>query len=135
MMMNYKTVKAICIEGHTLIGSYGDFPRSSGNCFTVKGKNGKNYRIVNFIYENLMELEKQGLTWPVEIEVLEENIAVINDPRVADRWYLSKFCEVCCPESLLPVPQLLQHKRMELRGERRTKDGWTTLFAQNPKFK
>ncbi len=37
---------------------------------------------------------------------------------IPDNWYNTAFCEVCCPDSLLPYPQLLRHKRQELQGVR-----------------
>jgi hypothetical protein len=42
---------------------------------------------------------------PVQVHLLSERIGIIHDPRIPDEWYDKRYCEVCCPESLLPFPQ------------------------------
>lgn len=106
------------IGSQTLIGSFGEFPRSIGNCFDLITSDGKYYRIVNFVVENLEELLRIGLTWPVKILPLGERTAVICDGRIGDEWYDKEYCTVCCPSNLLPHPQQTKHLRQILRGDR-----------------
>lgn len=101
---------------HTLVGVYGEPPHQRGNCFGVKGEDGKEYRIVNFVYENLEALEAAGLTWPIDIRVLGGSAAVFHDRRIPSNWYQTHFCEVCCPSQLLPLPQLLRREREVMQG-------------------
>jgi hypothetical protein len=109
-------MKAISITSRTMIGTWGDPPWTRGNCFRVMADDGNVYRIVNFIYENLHELEKAGLNWPIGIRVLSGRVAVIHDRRIPANWYSSSFCEVCCPKDLLPLPQVLRHEREAQEG-------------------
>ena len=124
----YRKLNAISVSSYTLVGVIENkFPFKGGNCFSVTGDDGQYYRIVNFVHENIEELIKLGtISFPIQILALSECIAVINDPRIEDEWYLTRFCEVCCPTSLLPLPQILKHDREEMRGDRETtisKDG------------
>jgi hypothetical protein len=115
------TIDAVCVRDCTLICPDRHIPHKSGNCFSVGTSDGKKFKIVNFIYENLDHLITAGqLTWPVQIYCLSGNIAVIHDLRIPDGWYSPSFCEVCCPESLLPAPQVLRNRRSEARGDRKT---------------
>ena len=51
-------MKALAFGEVTCLGFFEKkFPRTSGNCFSVKCDDGQYYRIVNFCYENLKELE------------------------------------------------------------------------------
>jgi hypothetical protein len=109
---------AVGILHSTLIGSFGSFPRDTGNCFAVMANDGNGYKIVNFNYENLKELTKRGVSFPFEIKALSDRVAVIHDARIPDQWYSRRFCEVCCPDSLLPLPQRLTHERQEMQGVR-----------------
>jgi hypothetical protein len=93
----------------------------------VTGDDGQEYRIVNFGYENMQELQRRGLTWPVTCKVIGGRTAVINDARIGDRWYDNRYCEVCCPQDLLPPQQLLQHERAIERGDRKEHDGFTQI--------
>jgi len=79
------------------------------NCFSLKTVGGKEYRVVNFYLETFQELLANGLTWPVKISPLSDEVAVLNDERIADKHYLSDFCRVCTPMDLLTLPQRL-HK-------------------------
>jgi hypothetical protein len=106
------------VTEYTLVGSWGDFPRKQGNCFSVLASDGKCYRIVNFLHENLEQLNALGIVFPVQIRALSDGVAVIHDSRIPDEWYSSRFCEMCCPDSLLPLPQLLAHARQEACGYR-----------------
>jgi len=112
------TTNAVAITGHTLVGYNTDeYPIKRGNCFSVETEDGKNYRILNFGLENLEHLlAEKGLTWPVKIVVLGERHAALSDERIGDRWYQSKFCSVCTPRDLIPLPQLLENDRDEARG-------------------
>ncbi len=93
----------------------------SYNCFSVLTTSGQHYRIVNFNHRNspfddhtgLETLLKNGLTWPIKIAILGPGTAVIQDERIANEHYLTRFCEVCCPMDLLPIPQRL-HKAREI---------------------
>jgi hypothetical protein len=127
-----KTINATAITGQTLVGSSGEFPRDRGNCFSVRAKR-KEYRIVNFNVENLEHLlEEKGLRWPVAITPLCKNVAVLNDARIGDRWYQTKFCEACCPRHLLPMPQQLNQARSEARGARTYyKSGGISWVSEN----
>ena len=89
-----------------------------GNCFSVQTDDKLEYRIVNFAYENLVELLRRGLLWPIKIQTLTDHHAVIYDKRIPNEWYAKEFCTVCCPEQLLPMPQRLLHELEILRGER-----------------
>lgn len=114
-----KTLNAIEITEETLVGSYGEFPRSMGNCFSVLTEDEKWYKIVNFYVENLRELFELGLTWPVNIAEIGDNVAVIHDERIHRSYFRKGFCETCCPEALLPLPQRLAHMREEACGDRK----------------
>lgn len=118
-------LNAIRITGQTSVGTFGPYPRQRGNCFSIEDETEEHYRIVNFVLENLEHLVKKGLTWPVKCEAIRreetgEWLAVINDARIGDRWYADHFCEICCPASLLPLPQLLKQRREEQLGNRQT---------------
>lgn len=114
-----KDFNASSIAGQTLVGSYGEFPRKSGNCFSVRDEKNKEYKILNFKVENLQELiERNIISWPVKCVELNERNAVINDGRIPDEWYANHFCETCTPSSLLPLPQRLQQLRDIQRGNR-----------------
>lgn len=116
-------MNAISVTSVTLVGVIGTPPLDRGNCFSVKDSAGEQYRIVNFVHENLEALLASGLTWPIECKVLAPGVAVINDPRIGERWFAARFCEICCPQYLLPTPQLLKHERDIARGFREEKDG------------
>jgi len=103
----------------TLIGvDTSKYPVNGGNCFSVTGTDNKNYRIVNFSYENMQEVIERGLKLPVKILPLSEKVAIVIDERIPDRWFDTRYCEVCCPEYLLPHQQVMAHRRQEARGER-----------------
>ena len=116
-------LKATAVIGYTLIGVWGKPPHDRGNCFSVRADDGNEYKIVNFVHENLEALIAAGLTWPTGIRVLEGRTAVIHDRRIPHNWYQSRFCEVCCPRSLLPLPQTLRHEREVMQGVREERDG------------
>lgn len=112
-------VEGIEIGCQTLVGSWGDFPRSRGNCFDMKTTNGSYYRIVNFNVENLEELKKRGLEFPVKLLPLSEHVAIVCDERISDKWYDKDYCTVCCPNDLLSHHQRARHLRQEMRGDRK----------------
>lgn len=111
-------MKAVGVTGYTLVGVSGSAPHKRGNCFSVAADDGAEYKIVNFVYENLEALQEAGLTWPIGIRALSARIAVIHDHRIPDDWYQTQFCEVCCPKALLPLPQTLRHEREIMQGVR-----------------
>ena len=112
-------------------------PDSSGNCFSVHVNEvtredfiaGKvdEYRIVNFNVENLNALLKLGLKWPIQCKFLGGRTAIIHDPRIGERWYDKRFCEVCCPKEFLPVPQLQSQEREVMRGFRKEHEKYVEL--------
>lgn len=122
------TIDAYSIGMQTLVGSYGEFPRKHGNCFSLhtnndpsidynQGKDG--YRIVNFNVENLKHLiQYYELDFPIKILPLSDYIAVIHDWRIPDNYYDDRWCEICCPYSLLPIQQQLQQNLEIGRGNR-----------------
>jgi hypothetical protein len=121
-------VKALNIESHTLICPDDARPAAYGNCFSVKTDDGGYYNIVNFVYENIKALEKSGLAWPIEIEALGPRTAIIMDGRIGERWYQQRYCEVCTPQSLLPITQRQRHQRDVARGIRTEGDGCVTFY-------
>ena len=116
----FQEANAVEVTESTLLGG--------NNCFSVVTDQGKHYRIVNFYLDSgfiqhpgskkgLETLLKEGLTWPIKIAVLSERIACINDPRIPDSEYRDEFCEVCCPQELLPMPQRLRKARRIASGK------------------
>ena len=120
-------LKATAVTSHILVGVFGKPPHTIGNCFSVTADDGKEYRIVNFVYENLEALQENGLIWPVDIRVLSGRTAVVHDRRIPHDWYQSWFCEVCCPKALLPLPQTLCHEREVMQGVREERDGVVSI--------
>lgn len=110
-------MKALQITWSTCVGvSRHERPQPHGNCFSVLADDGKDYRVANFNLENLEALIVKGLTWPIPIKALDERNALIHDPRIAERWYDSEYCEICTPRELLPAPQIDRREREILRG-------------------
>lgn len=108
---------AVAITSVTLVGYHiKEYPAENGNCFSMRCDDNTEYRIVNFNAENMKELLKHGLTYPIEILPMSEHIAVIDDGRIGERWYSKKYCTVCCPYNLLPIPQQFKKKREEKFG-------------------
>lgn len=128
--------------GHTLVGvNTNNMPVSSGNCFSVKTKDDtgdeyEGYRIVNFVWENMeCLLLHKVVNWPIRIAILRGRIAIIHDDRIPDNWYQGEYCEVCCPDDLLPFPQIAAHKRQESRGERVVHERTISYhFGKAPRF-
>ena len=107
----------------TLVGYFGEFPMERGNCFSVSVDDERDYRIINFNYENLEKLiEDSVVSFPLKISKLSEGIAIIADERIPDEWYSKRFCETCTPSDLLPVPQKLKHFLDIERGVREEKE-------------
>lgn len=101
-----ETVDMLSIGMQTLVGTGGqEFPYKRGNCFSMHNDEGEGYRIVNFNVENLKELIKRGLTWPIKVHPISKRHAILHDERIPHEWYDDRFCSICCPESLLPLPQ------------------------------
>lgn len=101
--------------------SYGssEFPRSTGNCFSVKCSGiDSNIKIVNFNYENLEYLINIGMiNFPMTCYFIGEYTAVMYDSRIPLKWYQNHFCTTCCPENLLPMPQRLNIMLMKSVGD------------------
>lgn len=112
-------LKAEYVTSVTLVGICIDnYPVSSGNCFSVHTKSG-DYRIVNFSHENLEEIIRRGINFPMTILTISNRVALIHDERIPNNWYDMRYCEVCCPEQLLPIQQQLTHDREEKQGVRK----------------
>lgn len=112
-----KTLNAMSIGCVTLVGINYDkpFPWPSGNCFSLVTDEGE-FRIVNFHYENFKHLLNIGLEWPVKIVKMNNRVAYIHDERISHKFYSDYFCETCCPQDLLPLPQKLSRERNILSG-------------------
>jgi hypothetical protein len=109
--------KANSITSVTLVGVLGDkFPLRHGNCFSVKTDDGEK-KIVNFFYENLKHLIDNGLTFPINIESISKHHAIIHDDRIPEDFYETRYCEVCCPTHLLPIPQQKARERLISSGK------------------
>ncbi len=93
------------------------------NCFDVVLAGGGYLSIVNFYVEDLDALLKEGLTWPIAVQQLDKgcDVGIVSDLRIHDTKFRKTFCESCCPDYLLPLPQRLAHKRQEARGTRSVK--------------
>lgn len=115
-------------------------PSQWGNCFGVfdrsvtrddiLGSRVAEYRILNFNAENLDALRKLGLKWPIQCKFLGGHHAIIHDPRIGERWYDTRFCEVCTPRDLLPVPQRQSQERDIMRGSRREEEQYISIDFQ-----
>ncbi len=117
------------LGSQTLVGydQHAPRPDDSGNCFGVFVNEGVTaeqiinqtvieYKIVNFNVENLNALLAHGLTWPIRCKTIGPRTAIIHDPRIGERWYSKRYCETCCPRSLLPITQKQARERDILRG-------------------
>ena len=127
-------LNATSYAGRTLLAVLSkDFPLARGNCFSLYVKR-KPYKIVNFVLENLEELQRQGLKWPIKIAVLDGSLAVIHDSRIGDRWYRDGFCEICCPRQFLPITQEHRIQREEALGARKTCGSYPALVLVKPEY-
>ena len=118
-----KIINGIRIGEITLVAYLGDFPRESGNCFSMVTEK-EPYKIVNFHAENLEELiERKVVSWPIKIIPISKTEAIVCDERIPDEWYKTEYCTICCPDDLLPPQQKAKHLRQEMRGERIEKNG------------
>ena len=133
--MEINTLDATAITWGTCLMVVGDnYPLPSGNCFGVQTEKGE-FRIVNFVLENLEEAIRRGITFPIKIHPIDDWTAVIHDERIPDNWYKSRWCEICCPENLLPIPQRLEHDRQIKTGYRaKGKNGTWYYPAKMPKL-
>jgi len=132
----YRIENATAIGGQRLVGvDMSSYPIKKGNCFDVKV--GEEYvGIVNFGAENLRELVKRGLTWPIKIKRLASNVGLIVDERIPDHWYQDRYCEVCTPEAFLNHFQLMRRERAVARGDREILPGGyvRSRIGPNPVF-
>ena len=111
--------KALKLTSQTLIGVLkSTYPVKHGNCFSVLADDDNEYKIINFFAENWEEAIKRGVALPIGIRIITNRLAVIHDGRIPDNWYPDKFCEVCCPDHLLPINQKLAHERGLMNGSR-----------------
>jgi len=130
-------LNAVRVTSSTLIGVSKDkYPLTHGNCFSVLADDGKEYNVVNFVYENLKEVCRRGILFPISIRALSDRVAVLHDARIPDEWYSVRFCEICCPISILPLPQRLAHERQKMTGARiERKDSVIYDFSKIPNLK
>jgi len=101
--MDNPIVKCDRIGSQTLLGY--------NNCFGMY-QVGTNHeiKIVNFYIETLEKLLKEyQLDMPIDVMLIGERTGVIADWRIPDEYYNDRICEVCCPESLLPIQQRVKH--------------------------
>lgn len=110
-------MNALEITESTCVGHGGERPQERGNCFSVRADDGKHYRIANFNLENLEALVEKGLKWPIPLKPLSERTALIHDPRIGERWYQNRYCEICTPRKFWPPQQLDARERQVARGE------------------
>lgn len=92
------------IQGHTCVGSFGDYPRQHGNCFSSKLRRyPSSVRIINMLLENIEHLVKtKVLSWPIQVDQIDgTNIAIVNDERIPKEYYYVShdggYCPVCTP--------------------------------------
>lgn len=127
MYKSFDTIDAHHIGCVTLVGvSSTDYPLGLGNCFDlitqseipqtlpekIKVMESNSYRIVNFVYENFIELFERGtLNWPVKIHPISKSLAILHDERIPHSWYPKEFCQVCCGYEHLPITQKLAKDR------------------------
>lgn len=117
--------KITCV---TLVGIMANkYPLASGNCFSVEAEDNNEYKIVNFVHENIEELSNRGFKRPFKIAILGPGVAVVHDERIPDEWYADHYCEVCCPRDLLPINQRMKHLRHIACGYRVEK-GSSVMF-------
>lgn len=110
---------ATTITMTTLVGVIKqNFPLAHGNCFSVECDDKTEYRIVNFVLENLEQLIKtKQIEWPVKILPISERQAVVVDERIPEAWFNDHYCETCCSFDLLPHNQQMQYVRKLLRKD------------------
>lgn len=92
------------------------YPLVRGNCFRMYTKCGGHYRILNFVYENLEYLLKNGLSYPIKIAVLNDREAVVHDERIPDNFYTKKLCNVCSSEEFKNNTDYLAYQRGIMSG-------------------
>jgi len=92
-----------------------NYPRSCGNCFSLRDVDGTEHNVVNFYYENLKEWMMQTHQTDICVKCIpkSENIWEICDDRIPKKWYAEKYCSVCTPLRMLPMEQ----RKEEMRGK------------------
>lgn len=117
-------MKATSITCQTLVGTWGEFPRDHGNCFSMMADDGHEYKIVNAYAENLEYLLEKGVCgYPIHIKAIGTHTAVLEDRRIPKAFLRGDYCEICCPHGLLPFWQRLRtgvRRRWDLLTGRRT---------------
>ena len=110
----------------------GEFePLRLGNQFSMLCADGNEYRIVNFLYENLEKVIRLGVPLPVNVLVLDIGLAAIHDARIPDRWYEQTWVQ--CPYRLLPAHQKLELMRDIQTGALQRKNGqWVHFLSAEP---
>jgi hypothetical protein len=93
------------VTSTTLVGHFEkSFPRRRGNCFSMVASDGREYRILNFYHENLVEAIRRGVHLPVAILPVTETCALVADERLPGSWYADDLCSVCTPPKYMSVP-------------------------------
>lgn len=99
------------ITSATLVGfNHERWPHPSGNCFSMLTVDGREFRIVNFCYENMQELTgNREISFPIRLYILGDpatsKVAVVYDTRIQATWYAREFCTVCTPKQFLSFTQ------------------------------
>jgi hypothetical protein len=111
-------MNGINIGLQTLVGSFGNYPRKHGNCFSMGTDNNNSVRIVNFLVENLEYLlKKKWITYPIKLKSVSGYVAIIDDDRIPETFYRKLYCTVCCPSNLLLQEQQDERQRQIESGE------------------
>lgn len=102
-----------------------------GNQFSMHCDDGNEYKIVNFLFENLEKVNRLGVPWPFNVLVLGDGVAAIHDARIPDRWYKKDWVQ--CPYHLLPAHQKLELMRDVQTGALQRKNGqWIHFIGAKP---
>lgn len=99
----------------TLMGILADeYPVSHGNYFSLMIDD-KPFQVLNFYYENLKELESQGLT-DISVLILESGYLFIHDERISENWYSNFSWRK--PRKYWSPSEVLKEERMVKSGKK-----------------
>lgn len=107
--------------GHMAAHDPKNYPLKRGNCFGMQVKTSehlnKEFRILNFCYENLKALlDTKIVEFPIKVLMVSDNCAVVHDTRIPHDWY-TPFCNSCTPLELMAPERRLLKWRMVESGE------------------
>lgn len=116
MYTPFKTVKALQVTGHTLVGaSRGSYPVEVGNCFSVLLETREDKKVVNFYFEDIKYLEEKSLfKWPLDV-IVQAGVVFIHDLRIPKGFYREP-CVICAPMDLWSPRERLEYDRNVLAG-------------------